>query len=161
VTRIPGCVGASGQVPTAKRGPVAKGETDGDGVVSVVDVAKTTFVAERAAEGVASGDAHLGQFSNDASGFAELAVLISRTELDAASVVHLVLEPTGGYELALVSFAHAQGWQVSLPNPRQVRNWAKGTGQRAKNDRQDARLLAHYGASCQACRAAAAGDGGE
>ena len=38
---------------------------------------------------------------------------------------------------------------MSLPNPKQVRDWAKGTGQRAKTDRQDARMLARYGAGRQ------------
>jgi transposase len=56
------------------------------------------------------------------------------------------LEPTGGYELALAHFALAQGWQVSLPNPKQVRDFAKGRGRRAKTDGQDARLLARFGA---------------
>jgi transposase len=118
-----------------------------------VDVAKTSFVAALVAESGADSEAHLGQFANAPTGFAELAELIASAELEGESVVHLVVERChswrGGYELALVVFADAQGWQVSLPNPRQVRNWAKGTGQRAKNDRQDARLLARYGAACQ------------
>lgn len=36
-----------------------------------------------------------------------------------------------------------------MPNPRQVRQWAHGTGQRAKTDRQDAWLLARFGAAQQ------------
>ena len=63
--------------------------------------------------------------------------------------IHLVLEPTGGYELGLVTFAHQQGWLVSLPNPKQVRRWAEGVGKRAKTDQQDARLLAEFGAKYQ------------
>ena len=59
---------------------------------------------------------------------------------------HLCLEPTGGYEQPLSLFAHEKGWQVSLPNPKHVRDWAKGLGQRAKTDRIDARLLARYAA---------------
>jgi transposase len=106
-------------------------------------------VAELVAEALPKGEERLGQFANDASGFAALAECLAGAILQDELVIHLVVEPTGGYELALVVFAYEQGWQVSLPNPRQVRNWAKGTGQRAKNDRQDARLLARYGASCQ------------
>ncbi|RIK38139.1 MAG: hypothetical protein DCC55_21950, partial [Chloroflexi bacterium] len=45
-----------------------------------------------------------------------------------AAAVPWVVEPTGGYELALVAFAHEAGWAISLPNPRQVRQWAKGGG---------------------------------
>ncbi len=111
-----------------------------------IDVAKASFVAAA----IGNGEEHLGQFANDASGFAALAERVPGAARDAEPVtIHLVLEPTGGYELALVVFAYEQGWQVSLPNPKQVRDWAKGTGQRAKNDRQDARLLARYGAACQ------------
>jgi transposase len=107
-----------------------------------IDVAKASFVAAAMRE----DEAHLGQFANEATGFAALAECVAGAE---PVTIHLVLEPTGGYELALVAFAYEQGWQVSLPNPKQVRDWAKGTGQRAKNDRQDARLLARYGAACQ------------
>jgi transposase len=38
---------------------------------------------------------------------------------------------------------------VSLPNPRQVKDWAKGHGRRGKDDRRDARVLAQYGAQVQ------------
>lgn len=58
----------------------------------------------------------------------------------------VVLEPTGGYELGVALWASEQGWQVALPNPRQVRDWARSQGRRAKTDRQDALLLAQYGA---------------
>lgn len=44
--------------------------------------------------------------------------------------VQLVLEPTGGYEMSLALFAHQQGWQVCLVNPKQVRDWANSQGQR-------------------------------
>jgi transposase len=63
--------------------------------------------------------------------------------------VCLIVEPTGGYELALVAFVHSQGWQVCLPNPKQVRDWAKGDGRRAKTDGQDAQTLAAFGAAKQ------------
>jgi transposase len=38
---------------------------------------------------------------------------------------------------------------VSLPNPKPGRDWAKGTGQRTKTDRQDALLLARFAAERQ------------
>lgn len=108
-----------------------------------VDMAKANFAAAVNADGEVS----LGEFSNDLTGFTALAAQVATYA--PADVTHLVVEPTGGYQLALVAFAYAQGWQVSLPNPRHVRNWAKGMGQRAKTDRQDALLLARYGAVCQ------------
>lgn len=89
----------------------------------------------------------LGQFQNMTEGFNALfnAVEKKRQQLHAEQVL-LVIEPTGGYEQALARFALNLGWQVSLPNPHQVRQWAKGIGMRAKTDRQDAILLARYGA---------------
>jgi transposase len=90
----------------------------------------------------------LGVFSNEPAGFEQLAQSVAQVAPIAESY-HLVLEPTGGYELALVAFAHQQGWLVSLPNPKQVRDWAKGQGRRAKTDQLDAAMLAQYGAQQQ------------
>jgi transposase len=92
----------------------------------------------------------LGEFSNDATGFLALATQVEAAQVRRnAAVVQWVVEPTGGYELPLVAFANEQDWPISLPNPRQVRQWAKGSGQRAKTDRQDALLLARFGAAQQ------------
>jgi transposase len=109
-----------------------------------IDIAKRTFAAALWRGGRGQG---LGGFANTPEGFAalraRLAALLPAEELAG---VALVLEPTGGYELALAYWAHAQGWRVSLPNPRQVRDWANGLGRRAKTDAQDAPTLARYGA---------------
>lgn len=63
--------------------------------------------------------------------------------------VYLVVEPTGGYEQPLVRLAQQTGWAVRQVNPLQVRDWGKGEGWRSKTDRQDALLLAAYGAAKQ------------
>jgi len=64
--------------------------------------------------------------------------------------IAIVLEPTGGYELAFALWARQQpGWQAHRPNPARVRAWARSQGGRAKTDRQDALLLARFGASAQ------------
>lgn len=91
----------------------------------------------------------VGQFPNTPDGFAQFTAQLAPvlTTLKAAST--LILEPTGGYELALVAFGHSQGWPVCLPNPKQVRDWAKGDGRRAKTDGQDAQTLAAFGAAKQ------------
>lgn len=92
----------------------------------------------------------LGAFSNDPAGFTALAAQVQGAQTRCgAAAVQWVVEPTGGYELPLVSYAHEEGFAISLPNPRQVRQWAKGSGQRAKTDRQDALLLARFGAAQQ------------
>ena len=56
----------------------------------------------------------------------------------------IVLEATGGYELPMVRALVAEGLPVIVANPRQVRDFAKATGQLAKTDRIDACLLARF-----------------
>jgi transposase len=56
----------------------------------------------------------------------------------------VVLEATGGFEIAVVSALAAAGIPVVVANPRQVRNFARATGQLAKTDRLDARVLALF-----------------
>lgn len=56
----------------------------------------------------------------------------------------VVLEATGGFEVAAASALAAAGIPVVVVNPRQVRNFARATGQLAKTDRLDARILALF-----------------
>jgi transposase len=56
----------------------------------------------------------------------------------------IVLEATGGYETALVAAIAAAALPVVVANPRQVRDFAKATGQLAKTDHVDAQLLALF-----------------
>ena len=87
---------------------------------------------------------YLGQYSNDPDGFAQFKQsILPRSQADEE--IKLILEPTGGYEMGLVFYAQEQGWQVSRPNPKVVKDWAKGSGWRVKNDRQDPCMLAQYG----------------
>jgi len=113
-------------------------------LASGVDMSKASFVG---AVWMTDQAVELGEFDNNASGYAALQQALMRKQAQqGAGQIHLVVEPTGGYELALVAFAYEQGWVVSLPNPRQVREWAKGIGKRAKTDRVDAKLLAQFAA---------------
>jgi transposase len=92
----------------------------------------------------------LGQYPNNDKGFEAMAQEVEpESASKQESVIHLIVEPTGGYEKELVAFAFERGWRVSLPNPKQVRDWAKGMGVRAKNDPLDSRTLAEFGAICQ------------
>jgi transposase len=106
-----------------------------------VDIARKSFTAARWHDGQGTS---LGSFPNTPDGFAAFAEAVGPTDPSAPPAV--TLEPTGGYELALAEWARAQGWTVHVPNPHHVRAWATGIGQRAKTDRQDALLLARYGA---------------
>lgn len=92
----------------------------------------------------------LGKFDNNAEGFALLEeALAGVCKQLGLSQIQLILEATGGYEAALMVYAYEHKWWVSLPNPKQVRDWAKGVGYRVKTDRVDARILAHYGVERQ------------
>jgi transposase len=56
----------------------------------------------------------------------------------------IVVEATGGYELLCVGALAAATLPVVVVNPRQVRDFAKATGQLAKTDRIDADVLALF-----------------
>jgi transposase len=56
----------------------------------------------------------------------------------------IVMEATGGYELAALAACQAAGLPVAAVNPRQARDFAKGVGRLAKTDRLDAAVLAHF-----------------
>jgi transposase len=113
-----------------------------------VDMAKKDFVASLFQE---QAQALLGTFTNDVAGYKALSAQVSEAcHQLGVTQVQLVIEATGGYEAALVAYAYAQDWLVSMPGcplgPKQVRDWAKGVGYRGKSDHIDAQILAHYGA---------------
>lgn len=56
----------------------------------------------------------------------------------------VVLEATGGYERGVVAALASAGVPLVVANPRQVRDFARSTGQLAKTDRIDARILALF-----------------
>lgn len=61
--------------------------------------------------------------------------------LESVPEVHIVVEATGGYEDALLEACCDAGLWVSRINPRQARDFARATGELAKTDAIDARLL--------------------
>jgi len=88
----------------------------------------------------------VGTFTNTTRGFQAIQREIEeRSNSMGATVIHLVMEPSGGYEQPFAHFAHQAGWRVSLPNPLYPKRWAESNGKRAKTDPQDARNLAHFG----------------
>jgi transposase len=56
----------------------------------------------------------------------------------------VVLEATGKLEVPAVAALAAAGLAVAVVNPRQVRDFAKATGELAKTDAIDAAVLAHF-----------------
>lgn len=83
------------------------------------------------------GDAKVRQFDNTVAGLKKLA-----TALRSLSPTLIILEATGGYEVAALDALHAAGLPTARVNPRQARDFAKATGQLAKTDRLDAHCLA-------------------
>ncbi len=77
----------------------------------------------------------------------ELSKLNDRLEACGADLI--VVEATGGYEIAVVAALAAQGLPVTVVNPRQVRDFAKATGTLAKTDRIDAQVLAQFAEAVQ------------
>jgi transposase len=76
---------------------------------------------------------------------AGLATVVER--LTAARPTLVILEATGGLEVAVVAALVAAEVPVQVVNPRQARDFAKATGQLAKTDRLDALVLARFGAA--------------
>lgn len=73
---------------------------------------------------------------------AGLATLVARLHPLGPRLV--VLEATGGYEIPVAAARATAGIPVALVNPRQIRDFARATGQLAKTDALDARVLARF-----------------
>ncbi|MDH5700962.1 MAG: hypothetical protein OEZ41_13500 [Nitrospirota bacterium] len=56
----------------------------------------------------------------------------------------IVLEATGGLEVPLAGTLAAAALSVVVVNPRQVRDFARTTGQLANTNRENAQVLAHF-----------------
>src|SRR5437899_6014566 len=76
---------------------------------------------------------------NDAGG---VGTLVERLQVLHPTLI--VLEATGGLERAATVALATAGLPVVVVNPRQVRDFARATGQLAKTDALDARALAHF-----------------
>ena len=72
----------------------------------------------------------------------DITTLVKR--LRRLAPVLIVLEATGGIEIPLTGALATAGLPVVVVNPRQVRDFAKATGQLAKTDRIDAHVLAQF-----------------
>jgi len=66
-------------------------------------------------------------------------------QLQALQPERIVIEASGGCEHLIVAHLAAAQLAVVVVNPRQVRDFARALGQRAKTDSLDAHLLAHFG----------------
>jgi len=110
----------------------------GSNVFVGIDVAKDSFeVAVLPSEQSAS-------FVYDEEGLQQL-----REWLRPHGVCFIVLEATGGLERRIAGELIDAGHPVAIVNPRQVRDFARGTGKLAKTDRIDAFVLARFAQQVQ------------
>jgi transposase len=80
------------------------------------------------------------RFDNTPAGIEQLVAWVR-----ARAPQRVVFESTGPYQKAAVGALLAADLPAVVVNARQVRDFAKGTGQLAKTDRIDAGILAHFG----------------
>lgn len=81
-----------------------------------------------------------GQFTNDEEGHDKLVRFLERFPIEV-----IVMEATGGLEIAVaIALSEAQH-PVAIVNPRRVRDYAKAIGRLAKTDKIDAQVLALFG----------------
>ena len=81
------------------------------------------------------------RFRNDDAGIADLVKALKKRKPRL-----IVLEPTGGFEMLVVAELSQAGLPIAVVNAKRVRDFAKATGQIAKTDKLDARVLAHFAA---------------
>lgn len=116
------------------RGPLPGGYLMSAAPVFVgVDVAKAELVVSLRPGGES------WTVTNDEAGILQL---LQRLRPQAPALV--VFEATGGYERAAVAALAAAGLPLVVANPRQVRDFARSTGQLAKTDCIDAHILALF-----------------
>lgn len=77
---------------------------------------------------------------NKLSGFEKLL-----KHLPEADNYRFIMEATGNYGLALAKFLYAQGYEVVVLNPAQIKYYAKSKLSRSKTDQVDARIIAEFG----------------
>lgn len=100
-----------------------------------IDVSKETLDMAQ------SEDGPVISFANDGEGIERL---IEHMRASTERVHCVVLEATGGLELAVASALGSLSLPVAIVNPRHVKQFAKATGRLAKTDALDARLLARF-----------------
>lgn len=101
-----------------------------------IDIGKDSFCVALHTE----NKTHL--FSNSEEGFQ----LFEEAYRDSLSQSLIVLETTGGYEQALISYLQDRSVCVHRAQTRKVKHYIRSLGIRAKTDSLDAKSLASYGA---------------
>lgn len=84
---------------------------------------------------------HRASFSNNLKGFKSLLGWLARHK---TACVHACMEATSRYGDALALFLYERQHQVSIVNPRRVRNYVNSRLTRTQNDQIDAGLIADF-----------------
>ena len=66
------------------------------------------------------------------------------SDLRALPPTLIVLEATGGFEIAVAAALASAGLPLAVVNPRQIRDFARATGRLAKTDTLDAQIIALF-----------------
>lgn len=103
-----------------------------------IDVAQATL------DLVAVGGVVPPSVPNEAAGHAQLVAALT-----PLAPTLIVCEATGGYEREVVTALASAGLPIVVVNPRQVRDFARATGQLAKTDQLDAAVLARFAQQVQ------------
>lgn len=86
----------------------------------------------------------LYEFTNDSKGRMALKKLLNNYK-----PCLIIMEATGGYETDTLMGLQEADFDVSVVNPRQIRDFAKALGKLAKTDGIDSGVLGHYGEAIQ------------
>jgi transposase len=103
-----------------------------------IDIAKHTF------DMAIDGKQNVQHFDNDANGIRKCGKQLQTLKPDL-----IVMEPTGGYEKSLRKQLQALGLPVAVVNARKIRQFARASGQLAKTDKLDAKIIARFAAVLQ------------
>ena len=103
-----------------------------------IDIAKHSF------DMAIDGKQNVQHFDNDAKGIRTCAKHIQKLKPEL-----IVMEPTGGYERPLRQQLQALELPVAVINARKIREFARASGQLAKTDKLDAKIIARFAAVLQ------------
>ncbi len=103
-----------------------------------LDISKATFHAAVLKD---EKRATVKEFSNDETGFTQLSEWLRQQGLER---VHGCMEATSIYGHALATHLQKRGHLVSIVNPARIKGYGQSQLRRTKNDRTDAKLIAHF-----------------
>ena len=83
---------------------------------------------------------------NSSTGFNSLQAWCEKIITRDLNSIHVTMEATSTYHEALAYALYDLGFQVSVVNPAQARDFARGLGVRNKTDKKDSQVLARFGA---------------